>query len=116
MIKSCPLPQLLKKYPRSKKMIIDGCIVVDTGVINYYTKKGVRHHYREPYKIYDMDGNVFFGNYKSVEKATRFIEGQKSFGLTAVLGPVAPFPYGKSNKDIYPEGVGVYYKLEEEQK
>lgn len=114
---SYTLQEVLKEFPKAKKYEVGGCLVVDTGSFSTFTKKGKKFVTRDSCRFFDSKtGYVFIGNYPTVEKAKQVAEGQKVFGVEAIVGPMAPYPFGEPiYQKLHPDGAGVYYHLEPRQ-
>lgn len=118
------IKQMKEKYKNAKIFpILNGrFIVVDPN--SYYCAriKGNKcMRFPEAPTIYDKDGNLFVGNYMTVEAALKTAEGQKQFGFDAFVGEVGPCSiplssmFGKDVSSIYPNGAGLYYRVQEKE-
>ncbi len=96
-----------------KTEVIDGVTIVHTGV--YHERFPMNpdrpsSELEEEIEMYDADGNRFYSNFGSMERAQEVVERLAEEGVTAVIGPKAP--WGGHNGDFYtntdPNGVAVY--------
>ena len=94
------------------KKIIDGVTVVHTGRYLYVHKEK-----QEILEMYDSNGNRFYSNCVSLEKAEKLVEKLKQEGKNAVIGPKAPWK-GKAGQPIKNQSennVDVYIVKEKEE-
>ena len=115
-----------------RKEIIDGVTVVHTGM-SRFVHQGYRSKFSweggghedlgysevEVLEMYDKDGNRFYSNAETLEKAQEYIAKLAEEGITAVIGPKAPWrgQDGKliPNKSETQVGVFIVNQLEKEQ-
>ena len=61
--------------------------------------------------MYDLNGNKFYSNYSSVEEAEVAIKELAKEGITAIIGPRAPWRHSKTGlpmKNLNENNVGLY--------
>ena len=105
----------------TRKEVIDGVTVVYSGD-NVHQKhrpklswevggyKDLGYEREEFVEMYDSNGNRFYSNYESIEEANKAIAKLAERGITAIVGPKAPWR-GKDGKMIpnrYENEVGVF--------
>lgn len=101
----------LKFDDSNRKEVIDGVTVVHTGMIQYtngINNEELRH---EVLEMYDANGNSFYSNFKSVEEASKAVVELAEKGITAVIGPKAPWIDPETGEPIhngFKNDVGVY--------
>lgn len=89
-----------------KKEVIDGVLVVHTGIYIQNQEDGIDF---ELIKMYDENGNVFYSNHDSLEQALLEVAFFENHGINAVVGPKAPWHYDDVvMQNPHDEVVGVY--------
>lgn len=105
-----------------RKEVIEGVTVVYTGNKSYvhqgyepkFSFEGGGYEDRgyklgEDIEMYDADGNRFYSNFDSIEKANKAIEKLAESGITAVIGPKAPWRVnGKVMPNHSENDIGVF--------
>ena len=103
----------------SRPEIIDGVIIVHTGLYMSRLDSKGNYHPHELLHMYDEKGNKFYSNYSSKEEAAEAIIRLANEGIEAVIGPKAPWTNHLTdelmpNKDE--NAVGLYIVKEKEQR
>ena len=94
----------------TSKEVIDGVTVVYSRDRQYVGNKDLGCEREEFVDMYDSNGNRFYSNYESIEEANKAIAKLAERGITAIVGPKAPWR-GKDGKMIpnrYENEVGVF--------
>ena len=107
----------------TRKEVIDGVTVVYSGDIQYVHQgnrpksswkvggyKDLDYKLKESVEMYDSNGNRFYSNYESIEEANKAIAKLAERGITAIVGPKAPWR-GKDGNMVpnrYENEVGVF--------
>lgn len=81
------------KYNRnhSRVEVVDGVTIVHTNEYQSVNCFDGKIREIEVLEIYDNNGNRFYSNFDSVEKANEAIERLAKEGITAVIGPKGPW-------------------------
>ena len=124
------IDDLTWKDAQTWKEVIDGVTVVHSGD-NRYGHQGNRPKFswevggykdlddelrdlddelKESVKMYDSNGNRFYSNYESIEEANKAIAKLAERGITAIVGPKAPWRDKDGNMvpNRYENEVGVF--------
>lgn len=83
-----------------RKEIIDGVTVVHSGFTYYIHGPQRKRLPREKLEMYDANGNKFYSNFESIEEASQTIVKLAEEGITAVIGPKAPWLDYKTGNPI----------------
>ena len=79
--------------------VIDGVTIVHSGMTQF--TYGLNHErLPEELEMYDANGNKFYSNFESIEEANQEIEKLAEEGITAVIGPKAPWRDYKTGNPI----------------
>ena len=114
------IEQMLKNYKFAKVYLFrHELVVLDTNTYYYRRAKGNKaERLPESPIVYDWNGNLFVGNYKSKESAQEVVQSERENGQAYVIGPVCPLFYKDGSRlryvqmaDLYPDGVGLYKHL-----
>ncbi len=84
----------------TKKEVIDGVTVVHSGVTQYIFGPNHKTLPRKMLEMYDANGNRFYSNFESLEEANKAISKLAEEGVTAVIGPKAPWIDHKTGNPI----------------
>lgn len=78
-------------FMEGKKEVIDGVTVIHTGMTLHYSGFNYEPATEEYVEMYDSNGNRFYSNFESMEEANEKINELAKEGITAVIGPKAPW-------------------------
>ena len=95
----------------ARKEKIGGVTVVHTGITQYIYGPKKEILPQEVLEMYDANGNQFYSNFESIEEANKEITELAEKGITAVIGPKAPYrdyQTGKLIPNSSENAVGVF--------
>ena len=99
----------------TREEVIDDVTVVYTGKSQNVPWEGgshedLGHKSEEIVEMYDSNGNRFYSNFESIEEANKAIAELAERGITAVVGPKAPWrgPDGNMIPNRFENAVGVF--------
>ena len=84
----------------TRKEVIDGVTIVHSGMTQYIFGPNHEKLPREMLEMYDANGNRFYSNFESLEEANQAIAKLAEEGVTAVIGPKAPWIDHKTGNPI----------------
>lgn len=70
--------------------VIDGITIVHSGMTAFVHGQNGKLLPREGLEMYDANGNRFYSNFESIEKANQAVVKLAEEGITAIIGPKAP--------------------------
>mgnify|MGYP005980171603 FL=1 len=84
----------------TRKEVIDGVTIVHSGMTQFTYELNHERLPREKLEMYDANGNKFYSNFESIEEANQEIAKLAEEGITAVIGPKAPWRDYKTGNPI----------------